>query len=121
MEIIAQFEHLLTNSILVLKLILEGLAAGIVGLGLVVTVWKALWRWHSLRPSPIVALRITFGGWLVLALEFQLAADIVSTTIAPSFQELAMLAVIAIIRTLLNYFLEKDIENARKLEQGQAE
>jgi uncharacterized membrane protein len=51
-----------------------------------------------------------FGAWLLLGLEFELAADIVRTAIAPTWNEIGQLAAIASIRTFLNYFLEKDIE-----------
>jgi uncharacterized membrane protein len=51
-----------------------------------------------------------FAVWLVLALEFQLAADIVHSVVAPSWQDVGMLAAIAVIRTFLNIFLEKDLE-----------
>ena len=57
---------------------------------------KALWR--------------RFGVWLLLGLEFELAADIVHTVIAPTWSQLGKLAAIAVIRTFLNYFLEKDLE-----------
>jgi len=42
-------------------------------------------------------------------LEFVLAADIVRTAIWPIWQQTAQLAAIAVLRTFLNYFLEKDI------------
>ena len=51
-----------------------------------------------------------FGMWLILGLEFMLAADIVRTAISPTWEQIGQLAAIAIIRTFLNYFLEKDIE-----------
>ncbi len=51
-----------------------------------------------------------FGMWLILGLEFMLAADIVRTAISPAWEQIGQLAVIAVIRTFLNYFLEKDIE-----------
>ena len=51
-----------------------------------------------------------FGAWLLLGLEFELAADIVRTAIAPNWNEIGQLAAIAGIRTFLNFFLEKDIE-----------
>jgi uncharacterized membrane protein len=52
-----------------------------------------------------------FGRWLVAGLTFQLAADILQTSVAPSWDELGKLAAIAIIRTALNYFLEHDLQN----------
>ena len=51
-----------------------------------------------------------FGLWLILGLEFMLAADIVRTTISPSWQQIGQLASIAVIRTFLNFFLERDVE-----------
>jgi uncharacterized membrane protein len=53
---------------------------------------------------------IRLGSWLLLGLEFALAADIVRTAISPTWVELGQLAAIAGIRTVLNYFLERDIE-----------
>lgn len=51
-----------------------------------------------------------FGMWLILGLEFMLAADIVRTAISPNWEQIGQLAAIALIRTFLNFFLEKDIE-----------
>ena len=52
---------------------------------------------------------LNFATWILLALEFALAADIVQTVIAPTWDDVGKLAVIAIVRTMLNYFLAKDI------------
>ena len=53
-----------------------------------------------------------FGVWLLLGLEFELAADIIGSVISPTWQDIGELAAIAAIRTFLNYFLEKDLERA---------
>jgi uncharacterized membrane protein len=53
---------------------------------------------------------LRFGMWLLLGLEFELAADIVRTAISPTWKEIGELAAIAVIRTFLNYFLERDVE-----------
>jgi len=53
-----------------------------------------------------------FGMWLLLALEFELAADIIRSVVSPSWQDIGELAAIAVVRTFLNYFLEKDLEHA---------
>ncbi len=53
-----------------------------------------------------------FGMWLILGLEYALAADIVSTVIAPTWNEIGQLAAIALIRTFLNLFLERDLTEA---------
>jgi uncharacterized membrane protein len=52
---------------------------------------------------------LKFATWILLALEFALAADIVRTAVAPTWEDIWKLAVIATIRTMLNYFLAKDI------------
>jgi uncharacterized membrane protein len=51
-----------------------------------------------------------FAIWLLLGLEFELAADIIRTAIAPSWNDIGQLAAIGIIRTFLNYFLEADLD-----------
>jgi uncharacterized membrane protein len=51
-----------------------------------------------------------FAGWLLLGLEFELAADIVRTAISPTWSAIGQLGAIAVIRTFLNYFLEKDLQ-----------
>jgi uncharacterized membrane protein len=53
---------------------------------------------------------INFARWLVLALEFELAADIIRTAISPSWDDIGQLAAIAVIRTFLNFFLERDMK-----------
>lgn len=51
-----------------------------------------------------------FAVWLALSLEFALAADIADTVIAPTWDDIGKLAAIAAIRTVLNLFLERDLE-----------
>ena len=53
---------------------------------------------------------LRFGVWLLFGLEFELAADIVRSTLDPTWKQLGQLAAIAVIRTFLNYFLERDID-----------
>lgn len=63
---------------------------------------KAVWR--------------RFGMWLLLGLEFELAADIIGSVVSPTWEEVGKLGAIAVIRTFLNYFLEHDLENAERSE-----
>ncbi|MEO1148438.1 MAG: DUF1622 domain-containing protein [Cyanobacteria bacterium J06638_22] len=67
--------------------------------------------------SPFNYLRLRFGMWLALALEFQLGADILGTTLDPSIDELVKLAIIALIRTFLNYFLGRELEKELEMEK----
>jgi uncharacterized membrane protein len=54
--------------------------------------------------------RVQLGSWLLLALEFSLAGDIVKSAISPTWTAIGQLAAIAVIRTFLNYFLQQDVE-----------
>ncbi|MGH6997187.1 MAG: DUF1622 domain-containing protein [Phenylobacterium sp.] len=71
-------------------------------------------RYLVTRPEDVNAARrhiwMRFARWIVLALEFALAADIARTAIAPTWDDIGQLAAIAVIRTALNYFLERDLE-----------
>ncbi|HVG22157.1 MAG TPA: DUF1622 domain-containing protein [Blastocatellia bacterium] len=57
-------------------------------------------------------IRIHLGGWLALALEFELAADILRTAVAPTWNEIGQLAAIVVLRTVLNFFLQREIDKA---------
>jgi uncharacterized membrane protein len=72
-------------------------------------------------PARMHAALIGFGDRLVIALAFQLAADIVGTTIAPGWDELGRLAAIAAIGTFLAYFLDHDLARARERELAEQE
>ncbi len=58
---------------------------------------------------------LEYARWLVAALTFQLGADIVATSYAPTWDELGRLAVVALVRTFLSYFLDREVEHAAKL------
>jgi uncharacterized membrane protein len=59
-----------------------------------------------------------------LGLEFQLGSDILSTAVAPTIAEVRILTAIVVIRTVLNYFLSREIEREREevesIRRGQA-
>jgi uncharacterized membrane protein len=91
-----------------IQLLLEIISIACVVTGLGKTLWLAA-RVRDHEPG-FPRIRLCFGSWLILALEFQLAADILATTVAPSKEELVRLAIIAVIRTFLNYFLGKELD-----------
>jgi len=61
---------------------------------------------------------LRFARWLVAALTFQLAADIIESAITTSWEAVARLGAIAVFRTFLNYFLERDVAEARELQHA---
>jgi uncharacterized membrane protein len=104
------------------KLLIEGVAVLIVAYGSL----EALGMLVRLGVTPGVthgerkAVWRRFGMWLLLGLEFELAADIIGSVISPTWYEIGELGAIAVIRTFLNYFLEKDLEKAEAAATGRA-
>jgi uncharacterized membrane protein len=60
---------------------------------------------------------LDYSRWLVAGLTFQLAADIVHTSIAPTWDDVGRLAAVAAIRTFLSFFLERDMAEMRELQR----
>ena len=75
----------------------------------------------ALPDSAKEGVRLRLARWLAVALEFALAADILRTAIAPSWEDIGKLAASAALRTLLNYFLQREIETAARHDAGAAE
>lgn len=111
MEVVHHLQGNLEIVVSFLEVVLEAVAAVCIVLGLFVSIKLSiiLRRRRSSIQFPLGRLRLTFGRWLALALEFQLGADVLATTVAPTFEALGKLGAIAIIRTFLNYFLNKEL------------
>jgi uncharacterized membrane protein len=63
------------------------------------------------------AVWLDLARWLVAAMTFQLAADIVATSFSPSSDEIWRLGAFALIRTFISYFLDREVDDSRKLQQ----
>ncbi|MDF3077397.1 MAG: hypothetical protein K0S09_1286 [Sphingobacteriaceae bacterium] len=90
----------------------EIIAAVVIAIALLKFLYKYLR--HLLNPNDGISnqtIRITFGSALTVALELLLAADILATAIAPTWDDIGKLASIAVLRTALNYFLERELKN----------
>lgn len=77
--------------------------------GVVVQVFRRDMDMHARRQ-----LWLDYGRWLVAGLTFQLAADIIESSIVPTWEAISQLGAVAVIRTFLNYFLERDIAEVRE-------
>ena len=62
-------------------------------------------------------LRREFGSYLLLALEFLIAADIVGTISHPTLEEIAVLGSIVAIRTVISFFLNREMQIAQEHEK----
>ncbi|MDR9403579.1 MAG: DUF1622 domain-containing protein [Halothece sp. Uz-M2-17] len=118
MELLEQLRSGLEILVDFLILLLEGISIFCVLIGFI----KALtcfpgWNADQRNGLPFLNMRLAFARWLGLALEFQLAADILATTVEPTLNQLIRLGMIAVIRTFLNYFLEKETTEGLKLKR----
>ena len=102
----------LVGAVGILQFVLETASAICVFTGFILTVCIAMKS--SQEPAANPAIKLTFGRWLLLALELQLAADILNTTVDPDIEGLVKLFGIALIRTFLNYFLTREIDIQEK-------
>ncbi len=57
---------------------------------------------------------LRYARVLVAGLTFQLGADIIETSITIGWESVARLGAIAVIRTFLNFFLERDLTEIRE-------
>lgn len=92
-----------------LRLFVETLGALVIAAGVVLVIIGLVRHVTSRRPSSFIPIRLGFARYLTLALELQLAADVLSTSVAPTWDQIGKLAAIAVIRTALNYFLNKEL------------
>lgn len=121
MEWIHILEGGLSGVVSIGKFFLEAISVLCVFLGIIKTVQLAFkFAKFQYDEFLFIQLRIRFGVWLALALEFQLGADILATTIAPTTETLIRLGAIAVIRTLLNYFLNLELEHEFEFRKNQS-
>jgi uncharacterized membrane protein len=71
-------------------------------------------------PSERREVWLRYARVLVAGLTFQLAADIIETSITAGWESVARLGAIAVIRTFLNYFLERDLAEVRQRQHERA-
>ena len=67
------------------------------------------------------AVWLGYARFLVIGLTFQLAADIIETSISTSWEAIARLGAVALIRTFLEFFLERDVSEVRERQHAARE
>ena len=108
-----QAESAVISAVLWLKLGVETVGAAIIALGILSAGWLLVKALAKRQTADFTAIRLALARYLALALEFQLGADILSTAIAPSWEQIGKLGAIAVIRTALNYFLSREMREER--------
>jgi len=106
-------EEIVVNSVLWLKLFIEAIGALVIGIGVILAGFRFMRGAFPPAARDFIDVRLTLARFLAIALEFQLGADILSTAVAPSWEAIGKLAAIAVIRTALNYFLSRDMQEER--------
>ena len=113
MESALATEEVIINAVQWLRLVVEAMAAIMVGIGCLLALIRFVRTLATGQTRDFNAIRLLLARYLALGLEFQLGADILSTTVAPSWDQIGKLAAVAVIRTGLNYFLSKEMEKEK--------
>jgi len=103
-------EGTVINLVQWLKLVLETTGAIVIGIGVAIAGYYFFRNLMSADIRNYNRIRLILARYLALALEFQLGADIISTAVAPTWDQIGKLGAIAIIRTALNYFLSREMK-----------
>lgn len=114
-------EEIIKTLTLTLARFTEAGAALVIAIASLRSLWnylKAVVTDQSLA-VPKEEIRLSLGRSLALALELELGADILKTAVAPTWNDIGLLAAIAVLRTALNYFLERELRNAEKRSPAQ--
>jgi uncharacterized membrane protein len=109
-------ETVVADVVNVLVTVVEACGAVVIAVGAIIAFIRFI---SALVRTPrsttaFVPVRLTLGRYLTLGLEFQLASDVLRTAVAPTFQDIGQLAAIATIRTVLNYFLTREVNEERR-------
>lgn len=102
-------------------MLLEAAAALLIAVGAIEALWRTAAGGIAAKLSTKKFVWVHFARWLMLGLEFQLAADVLTTAVEPSWDDIGKLAAIAGIRTFLGFFLERDMETAVQHEDTAAQ
>jgi uncharacterized membrane protein len=107
-------EELFKVATLYMAFAVEAIAALVIAFSVIQGTWATVLVILRRPPEPYgkEAVRIQLGRWLAVALEFELAADILRTAVAPTWNQIGQLAAIVVLRTVLNYFLQQEIDKS---------
>lgn len=112
-----QSESLVIAAVNWIRLGVESVGAAVIAVGILVALAGFLRGFARRDESAFTGVRLSFARYLALGLEFQLAADVLSTAIAPSWDQIGKLAAIAVIRTGLNFFLMRELRETEHVER----
>jgi uncharacterized membrane protein len=120
MDIGSSVEPAVVDAVHWLRLAIDVVGAIMIGVGVAIALRGLAMAPRRRRPTDFTAVRLDLARYLALALEFQLGADILSTAVAPSWNQIGKLGAIAVIRTTLNFFLMRELREAALMPAGEA-
>ncbi|MEK7484519.1 MAG: DUF1622 domain-containing protein [Planctomycetota bacterium] len=110
-----EVEHFISAGVDWLRLFVECIGALVITIGIIKALKGFVHHVFFKKTENFNPIRLIFAKYLAMGLEFQLAADILSTAVAPSWDRIGKLAAIVVIRTVLNYFLMKEMREEEGL------
>jgi uncharacterized membrane protein len=110
-----QLESTVRDAVELVIPIIEAIGAIVIAGGVLFAAGAYLLGLLGRRAASYEDVRLQLARFIALGLEFQLASDVLGTAVSPSFEQIGRLAAIAAIRTLLNFFLAKEIERAERM------
>ena len=113
-------EEWVINAVQWLKLGVEATGAIVITIGTLLGIYRFVVALARREAADFTAIRLVVARYLALALEFQLGADILSTAVAPEWQQIGKLGAVAVIRTALNYFLSREMREEQKTSKEEA-
>jgi uncharacterized membrane protein len=106
-EIAKQITNIVSHAV-------EILAAVIIGIAVFYVLYSYCLSFYAgTKKGSKEFIRIKFGSSVAVALELLLGADVLATAVAPSWDDIGKLAAIATIRTVLNFFLERELKHQK--------
>ena len=97
--------------------VVEAIGALFIVAGVLLALGSYVLAQLRVRAATYEHVRLQLARFIALGIEFQLASDVLTTAVSPSFEQIGRLAAIAGIRTLLNYFLAQEIARAERMER----
>lgn len=92
----------------------------VISIGVVVALFRYIsYLFFNSKQIDINQIRLKLGRVLTLGLEFIVAADLIGTTTAPDYYSVGIVAIIVLIRTLLSYTLNREINAISRESQNE--
>jgi uncharacterized membrane protein len=114
-------EDTYTSMMLVVAQVFEVIAAAVLFIGLLWSVWISVRDYRRRRDGGLAyrAMRQSFGGAILLGLEILVAGDLIRTVaVAPTLDNVIVLGLIVLIRTFLSFSLEIEMDGVPPWRKG---